>query len=498
MPGYADGAGGDEFAVFRMAAAEMEGWAAGPDAAGLDHAGLEKEASRLGRELVRLVIQAHLDLRAAREERLPGGLTAADGSARTRAEQGHTRSLMTVAGPVTVTRTGYRAPGEPIVYRADDQLRLPAGKYSLGLRELAAAEAAGGSFEAGMAAVARATGVAVPKRQFEELTRSAAADFASFYAARSRQAPALAPGDVLMLQPDGKGIRMLPGWLRPEAARLAARAAPRQDGRLSRGEVRTRKRMAEVGSVSVITPVPRTASALLAGRAGTPKARDKWLTASVERTAAQVIAEVFAEASRRDPGHQMPWIALADGNKDQLARIRDQAAASGIDVPVIIDFVHVTEYLWNAAWCFFPEASPRAAPWVRVAARAILDGRAPQVTAAIRARATGTGSLSAARRKAAEKTARYLESKAPYLDYPRALKAGWPIATGVIEGACRHLVKDRMDITGARWSTPGAEAILKLRAIITNGDWDDYWTWHAHQEHRRTHRNHQNSWELAA
>jgi hypothetical protein len=84
-------------------------------------------------------------------------------------------------------------------------------------------------------------------------------------------------------------------------------------------------------------------------------------------------------------------------------------------------------------------------------------------------------------------TAGYLLAKKAYLDYPTALNKGWPIATGVIEGACRHLVKDRMDITGARWSLPGAEAVLKLRALICNGDFDQYWTWHLTQEQRRVH-----------
>jgi hypothetical protein len=81
----------------------------------------------------------------------------------------------------------------------------------------------------------------------------------------------------------------------------------------------------------------------------------------------------------------------------------------------------------------------------------------------------------------------YLDAKEPWLDYPRALAAGWPIATGVIEGACRHLVADRMGITGARWSTDGAQAILWLRALRANGDLDAYWNWHIQQEHQRNH-----------
>ena len=101
-----------------------------------------------------------------------------------------------------------------------------------------------------------------------------------------------------------------------------------------------------------------------------------------------------------------------------------------------VDLIHVLEYLWDAAWCFFPEASPGAGPWVRARAAALLDGRAAGVAAALRDAAAG---LPAAKRKTAAKTARYLDAKAPWLDYPAALAAGWPISTGVIEGACRHL-----------------------------------------------------------
>src|SRR6266545_4329957 len=108
------------------------------------------------------------------------------------------------------------------------------------------------------------------------------------------------------------------------------------------------------------------------------------------------------------------------------------------------------------------------------------------VDAAIRRTATRR-QLTAQQRANADTAADYLHNKKRHLDYPSALAAGWPIATGIIEGACRHLVKDRMDITGARWGLDGAEAILKLRALATNGDFDAYWTYHQQQERLRVH-----------
>jgi hypothetical protein len=128
-----------------------------------------------------------------------------------------------------------------------------------------------------------------------------------------------------------------------------------------------------------------------------------------------------------------------------------------------------------------------AEQWVRDRALSVLQGHAREVASGIRRRATAEG-LAKPKRKKADEAARYLKNKAPYLDYPTALAQGWPIATGVIEGAVRHLVRDRMDVTGARWSVDGAEAVLKLRAVRTNGDIDDYWRFHLDRERRRVHQ----------
>ena len=76
---------------------------------------------------------------------------------------------------------------------------------------------------------------------------------------------------------------------------------------------------------------------------------------------------------------------------------------------------------------------------------------------------------------------------APYMHYGDALRDGLPIATSVIEGACRHLIRRRLGIGGARWSTQGAEAVLLVRAVVLSGDFDDYWAFHEREVFRRTH-----------
>jgi hypothetical protein len=490
------------FAKSRKCFGELEDWMASEAAAGLQHGELEEQLDVRGRELLRQLFQDRLDLTASREERRHD-VTGEDGVVRTRAEKGRTRPLVTKFGQVTVSRIAYRSPGRPNVHTLDATLNLPEEKHSHGLRKLAAVEAARGSIEAAGAAVTRATGVTIGKRQLQELARRAAAHVEAFYLWRViSPAP---DGNPLVLTFDGKGIVMLPEALRPATAKAAAASGNKLATRLSPGEKSGRKRMAELACVYDAVPVPRTPGDIIttpaqkrrkkkaqAAKPGgkskqrEPQARGKWLTASVTDDIPAVIAAAFGEAERRDPGHKREWAVLIDGNNTQIEAVTAEAASRGVTVTIVIDFIHVLEYLWKAAWSFYDKGEPAAEEWVADQARKVLHGKARQVAAAIRRRATTYG-YSPAERSGADECARYLENKKDYLDYATALKKGWPIATGIIEGACRSIVKDRMDITGARWGLEGAEAILKLRALIASGDFDDYWHYHLRREHERIH-----------
>ena len=480
----------EAFAASREQFENVLGWLAGREAGGLEHSHLESRLQDDARELFRQLFQDHLDLRAAREQRIEL-VTDADQVAHPNTEPGHTRGLATVFGQVRVTRIAYRARGRTNLHPADGILNLPQEEYSHGLRRLAAVESSRGSFDGALEAIERGTGQQVGKRQVEQLARRSATDADGFY--RQRQPPAGSSSDPLVLSCDGKGVVMRPDALRPATAAAAAKTRQKLATRLSKGEKRNRKRLAEVGTVFDATPAPRSSADILPAndteraqiRPG-PVTSNKWLTASVVTDAASVVAQIFAEADRRDPDHARTWVALVDGNNHQIDRITAEAHARTLQVTIVIDFIHVVEYIWKAAWSFHREGDPAAEEWVRHHARAVLDGKATRVAGAIRRAATLAG-LDQAQRAGADTCAVYLTNKAPYLDYPTALANGWPIATGVIEGACRHLVKDRMDLTGARWGLPGAEAILKLRAIASNGDFDDYWAYHLAQEHQRIH-----------
>jgi hypothetical protein len=355
MQGYVP-ARNEAFAESRKCFRELEEWAVPEEAAGLQHADLEEQLEVRGRELMRQLFQDRLSATAAAEERR-FDVTGEDGAVRTRAERGRERPLMTKFGQVTVSRIACRSPGRPNVHPADAVLNLPEEKHSHGLRKLAAVEAARGSVEAACAAVTRATGVQIGKRQAEGLVRRSAIDVDAFYLWRVvLPAP---DGHPLVLTFDGKGIVMLPGALRPATAKAAAAAEGKLATRLSPGEKHGRKRMAELACVYDAAPVPRTPEEIISspaqkrrknkararkpkkGKPREPQARGKWLTASVTDDIPAVIAAAFDEAERRDPRHKREWPVLIDGNNTQIEAVTAEAARRGVTVTVVIDFIHV-------------------------------------------------------------------------------------------------------------------------------------------------------------
>ncbi|HEY7260687.1 MAG TPA: ISKra4 family transposase [Trebonia sp.] len=465
-----------------------------PDAAGLTECELEDLLAERGREVQRQLLQDHLDLRAAREERAARAhrppAAAADGITRSRLETGHGRLLASLFGTVRVTRCAWRRPGAPNLHPADAALSLPACRPSHALARLAALEAVRGSFEAAHAAVTRRCGPVIGKRQAEQAVVSAACDIAAFYAARV-PVPCTA-STLLVISADAKGIVMRPAALRPATAKAAARQGKMRT-RLTAGEKPNRKRMATLACVYDAEPAPRRPHDVIAppgGRHGhrtprpRPRAKAKWLAGSVRHDPARVIAAAFSQAEARDPAHRRTWVVLVDGAEHQLDLIRAEAARRDVTVHIVIDLIHVLEYIWKAAWCLHPAGDAAAEDWVAVKALAVLAGDSARAAAEITAETDAAG-LKGSQRAGADACVRYLTGKDEFLRYEQALAAGWPIATGVIEGACRHIIGDRLCITGARWGLAGAEAVLTLRAVISNGDFDDYWRFHLAREHQR-------------
>ncbi|MEU9190752.1 ISKra4 family transposase [Streptomyces sp. NPDC048484] len=458
----------------------------------MTHDEVEAFLESRGRELLRLLRQGHLDVRARaeREEERNVMVRGADGRLRPYRETGHRRLLACLFGTVTVERCTWRAKGPAGVRPADAVLSLPAGRQSAHLTHRVVLEAVRGSYDQAKAALDRGCGKVVGKRQAEQLVVEASRDIDAFY---DQKIPAPATAEsVLVLQADAKGIVMRPGSLR-EATRKALAKNRTARCRIAPGEKANRKRMATLACVFDAEPAPRRPQDVIAppqGRSGErtrrpgPRARAKWLTGSVTDGPAAVIAAAFDQAKARDPGHVRDWLCLVDAAAHQLDLIRTEAERRGIELHVLLDFVHVMEYAWAAAHCFYRPGSPEAQAWVGSHLTTILHSQAARAAAEIEAQATRSG-LARSSRKGATDCVRYLTGHLDQLHYDLALKRGWPIATGAIEGACRHIIGDRLAITGARWGLAGAEAILKFRTLIDNGDFDTFWIYHRGREHER-------------
>lgn len=164
-----------------------------------------------------------------------------------------------------------------------------------------------------------------------------------------------------------------------------------------------------------------------------PKARSKWLCGSVDNSATQVVAAVFDRAEHRDPGHRRPWIVLVDGGPLQIELIRAEAQQRRVDVHIIVDLIHVLEYLWRAAWCLHDSSDASAEEWVARHARVLLSGGVQQTADAL----DGAAGVHGAEHQGIDEAVNYLTGKADYLRDDTASERGWPVATGIIERACR-------------------------------------------------------------
>jgi len=483
-------ANGDRFCEARRHMKKLEDDLGSEEAMSAPLHEIERMLETQGKELLRSMMQAHFELRSAQEREVK--VRGADDVARPQVRRG-ARAVETRFGEVEHERNLYQAPGVEGLAPLDAAMELPDEKYSYEVRRIVAEESARASFDEVVELVRKQSGAEVPKRQVEELAVRAAQDFDAFY--RDRLCEPEATDDLLILSFDGKGIAMRLEDLRDATRRAAETTPQRLHTRLAKGEKPNRKRMAEVATVYTFAPWHRTIADVLHGlhdKAERDKCRprpvNKRVWASVEHTPQRVIDDAFDEALRRDPVRRRRWVVLVDGQRDQIRRVQRAARRMGVEITVVLDIVHVLEYLWRAAYAFHPDGTEAAETWVECRLLALLSGRSGGTIAKSLRLMIASHGLDAKAAKPVERAANYLVKNTRLLHYDRALADGLPIATGVIEGACRYLVQDRLGRTGARWSLAGAEAVLRLRALRTSGDFEDYWQFHLVKEHERTHQ----------
>jgi hypothetical protein len=461
----------------RQQFAHLEEWLSSPHTLQLPLHQVECQQEHKGRELQRLLLQTHIQQRGHGEVGPALCIHQATGPVLYTHRRLGTRSLKTIFGEVQITRLGYSRHGAHSLYPLDEALQLPARSFSYPLQKRLIKAAVQGPFQESIDAIAEITGVLVPKRSLEELLPEAAQDFDAFYLERVPEPEA---GLILVGAVDGKGIPML----KPGGAQRTAR--------LTKGQKANRKRMATVAAVfsrapwvrspeQVVESLFRTTSAPPAGAPPPPRSENKRVWASLVKGKAAVIAEAAQEMQRRDPERHKTWVALTDGER-ALQMLVEQT----LEVTLILDLLHVLEKLWKAAYVFDAEGSPEAELWVRQRSLRILRGEVSQVVKGLRQSVTKR-KLYGAKGKTLSGVAAYLHRNRARMRYGEYLAQGLPIASGPVEGACKNLIKDRMERSGMRWTEAMAEAIVKLRAIYLSGHFDSYWSFHIEKDQQRLH-----------
>lgn len=426
----------------------------------------------------------------------PGDLGATatldDGRVVPRLEEPHARRLLTVFGPFLLSRCVYaQRDGQKIELAPTDQrLQLPESELSYLLQEwdqLLGIEHAFGKVRDTLASVLR---LKQSVDTLERHNRQMAEPILDFHESRP-PAQQSADAELLVVTEDNKGIPMV----RPPAAQPVG-------AHRSKGEKANKKQMACLGCVYSVDRQPRTPDELLASlfrdpdrpHAKPPAAQQKryWaeLTQSYDgvevRGQELVFAHLSDEIKRRRRPRQV-LVHLCDGQKSLETDRRDYLPADAHTVD-ILDLMHALPRLWEAAHVFHAEGSPQASALVRERLRELLNGRVASVVRSLRYLGTARH-IRGADRKRLHRACAYLKANQHRMRYDDYLRKGYPIATGVIEGACRHVIKDRMERAGMRWQVPGAQAMLHLRAVSASGDWQTYQQFRIRSENQRLYPN---------
>lgn len=386
----------------------------------------------------------------------------------------HDRRYVGIFGELTIPRVVYGTrEGQKIeLAPLDKSLGLPAGEFSYVVEDWAQRFCLKGSFAEAAESLQTLLRLRLGVHTLERMSQEMADSVVPFREAIVPP-PAAEEGPILVVTADGKGVPM----------RRPPQDGPKPHHRRTKGEKANKKQMACVGAVYSIEPFVRTADALLDEVIRHEKIKDrpepthKHVWAEMSRDVEgeplnakdAIFCALFQDLNVRNAGHDRPVVCLMDGERAlwEAQRVYFPEAVG------ILDLFHVMERLWTAAHCFHAEGSDKAEEFVADRLRGLLEGRVGHVIGGLRQRLT-KHQLSGSRRKTLDSVITYLENNREQMRYDAYLKAGYPIGSGVAEGACRHLVKDRMEQTGMRWTVSGAQAMLHLRATYLNDQWEDF------------------------
>jgi hypothetical protein len=385
-------------------------------------------------------------------------------------------TYFSIFGKIRFRRHYFHTPGQKGICPLDEALSLPAHCYSDLLRDWAEYCTTDESYDESNRVLNRILGLSLSKQALETAVAEDAADVEAFYEQKETPSPE-AEGSILVVQADGKGVPMV----RTEAMDPTAR--------LGKGQKRTKKKESVVTAIYTIEPYLRTpeqvADALLpeTGQTTTQPPRPAPVGKQVRATLKGkdfALERMARRVATRAGEHIQQRMALTDGAE----ALQDRVLALFPGFTLVLDIMHALEYLWGAANALLGETHPDRTAWVKGHLLAILSGETDRVILALETQVQEP-SLTDAQRKALNTTMGYYRRNLAYMRYDHYLQQGWPISSGVVEGACGHLVKDRMEQSGMRWTPAGAQPILEIRAVRINDDWDAYQLFHRQCQHRR-------------
>lgn len=410
----------------------------------------------------------------------------------------HARSLVTIFGEFTLERTVYGLrEGQKIeAVPLDSRLQLPDSKFSYLLQNWDQLVTTEQPYFQVSRIMEMILGVSQHVDSLERMSRQMATTAEEFSWSQPAP-PAAEEGEILVESADGKGVPI----------RHAADAPPIRDHAHRRGPKPDRKRMATVGAVYSVDRFVRTPEQVLEALfhdPQTPRPDDlpQRPRPQHKRTYARLDDDPRLPNDQPVNGQAATFGWLDQQVRSRLARRRkpievicvmdgqeslwETKAAFQPDLPTveILDLLHVTSRLWKAAHLFHPTDSPAAEAFVREQTLRMLRGQVKSVIHSLRSRATRRG-LAATPRKSLAVICNYFTKNRKRMRYDEYLRNGYPIASGVIEGACRHVVKDRLERTGMSWTRGGAQALLHLRAIATSDRWNEYLTYRVEHETQR-------------
>jgi hypothetical protein len=373
-----------------------------------------------------------------------------------------------IFGTVPIRRAYYHADGSPGVFPLDAELNLPERGYSYVLQELSSRLAVKMSYEESQEILHRFLPVKMPIRSIEGIVEDVVDEVDRFY--ETKAPPDICSEAVVTVATvDKKGV-VIRKALEDEIGPEALPANPDKPGK---------KKMATVISTYVTPRYVRPADCILKevsdqGRSDSrPKPQSKLTWGSVIDEPEETVARLRKAVDQRLPeGNEL--VCILDGEKSLWSLVYKYFPTAFF----VLDIFHVLEHLGKAALCFHDEGSLQAREFVTERLKMLLNGRAGRLIGGLKQMVTKQD-LSSTKRRCLEQVIGYLERNRKHMRYEICLAKGYPVGSGVIEGACRNLINDRLELTGMSWTLKGAESMMRLRAVHINKDWDTFW------KHRR-------------